>query len=107
MYVVPLADKLVVELPEKVEKIGSIFIPDQAKEEKSEGIVIAVGPGRIAESGALIPVRVSVGDKVAFGKWAGDDIDANGRRLKILKEVEILAIIREEEPTNESNTQAS
>jgi chaperonin GroES len=95
MKVLPLGDKVLVELPEVQDKVGSIFIPDQAKEEKSEGTVRETGYGRISDSGQTIPLRVAIGDKVLFSKFAGDDIEVEGKKYKILKEVEILAIVRD------------
>ena len=93
MKVKPLGDKLLVEVMEAEEKTkGGIILPDTAKEEKTEGKVIAVGSGKVLESGKLQPLEVKTGDRVLFGKYAGDEILLDGKKHKILKESEVLAI---------------
>ncbi len=94
MAVKPLADRVLVKLIEAEEKTkGGIYLPDTAKEEKSEGKVIAVGKGKVKDDGTVIPLEVKVGDKVLFGKYSGDEIKIDGEKHKILRESEILAII--------------
>jgi chaperonin GroES len=93
MKVRPLADKVLVEILEAEEKTkGGIILPDTAKEEKSEGKVIAVGSGARLENGEVRPLEVKKGDRVLFGKYSGDEIVIDGVKHKILKESEILAI---------------
>ncbi|HOE68612.1 MAG TPA: co-chaperone GroES [Candidatus Omnitrophota bacterium] len=93
MKVKPLADRVLVEILEAEEKTkGGIILPDTAKEEKTEGKVIAVGAGKMLESGKIQPVEVKKGDRVLFGKYSGDDIIIDGTKHKILKESEILAV---------------
>ena len=93
MKVKPLGDKLLVEVLEAEEKTkGGIILPDTAKEEKTEGKVIAVGSGKILESGKIQPLEVKTGDRILFGKYAGDEILLDGKKHKILKESEVLAI---------------
>ena len=97
MKVKPLADRVLVEVLEAEEKTkGGIILPDTAKEEKTEGKVIAVGAGKMLESGKLQPVEVKKGERVLFGKYSGDDIVIDGTKHKILKESEILAVYESE-----------
>ena len=96
MKVKPLGDKILVEILEAEEKTkGGIILPDTAKEEKSEGKVIAVGTGKLLESGKVQPLEVKRGDRVLFGKYSGDEILIDGRKHKILKEQEVLAIFED------------
>ena len=89
----PLGDKILVEILEAEEKTkGGIFLPDTAKEEKTEGKVISVGGGKVLESGKVQPLEVKKGDKVIFGKYSGDDILLDGKKHKIIKESEVLAV---------------
>ena len=89
----PLGDKILVEILEAEEKTkGGIILPDTAKEEKAEGKVIAVGTGKVLESGKLQPLEVKKGDRVIFGKWGGDEILIDGKKHKILKEADVLAV---------------
>ena len=89
----PLGDKILVEVLEAEEKTkGGIILPDTAKEEKTEGKVVSVGPGKTLDSGKVQPVDVKKGDKVIYNKYAGDDFVIEGRKHKILKESEILAV---------------
>ncbi len=93
MKVKPLGDRVLVEVLEAEAKTkGGIILPDTAKEEKTEGKVISVGPGKYLESGKLQPVELKKGDKVIFGKYAGDEIIIEGVKHKVLKESEILAV---------------
>lgn len=97
MKVKPLGDRVLVEVLEAEGKTkGGIILPDTAKEEKTEGKVIAVGSGKVLESGKIQPVEVKKGDKVIFGKYAGDEIIIDGVKHKVLKETEILAIFESE-----------
>ena len=67
------------------------MLPDAAKEKPQLGTVVAVGPGRLLDSGSRGAPSVSVGDKVYFGKYGGVDQDLNGKDVKILRESDILA----------------
>lgn len=96
MKIKPLGDKILVELLEAEEKTkGGIILPDTAKEEKSEGKVISVGPGKLLESGKIQPLEIKKGDKVIFGKYTGDEFLIDGRKHKILKESEVLAVFED------------
>ena len=93
----PLGDKVLVEVLEAEEKTkGGIILPDTAKEEKTEGKVVAVGAGKVLESGKVQPLEVKRGERVIFGKYAGDEILIDGKKHKILKENEILAVFEKE-----------
>lgn len=90
----PLDDRVVVEpLSAEETTAGGIVLPDSAKEKPQRGKVVAVGPGRLLDSGERCPVSVKVGDEVLFGKYGGTEIEVNGRDIKILRENDILAKI--------------
>ena len=96
MQLQPLADRLVVKPldAETVSKSG-IVIPDTAKEKPQEGEVISVGPGRWDEDGEKrLPLQVKVGDRVLFGKYAGDEFKLEGVEYKIIREDEVLGILK-------------
>ncbi|MCB9799230.1 MAG: co-chaperone GroES [Candidatus Omnitrophica bacterium] len=96
MKVKPLGDKLLVQVLESEEKTkGGIILPDSAKEEKTEGKVVSVGPGKTLESGKVQPLEVKKGDKVIFGKYSGDELLIDGKKHKILKESEVLAVFED------------
>lgn len=88
----PLDDRIVVE-PVAAEEVtaGGIVLPDTAKEKPQRGIVVAVGPGRLLDSGERGELSVAVGDEVIYGKYAGSDIELDGCEVKILRETDILA----------------
>ena len=90
----PLNDHLVVEPREQEEVTGSgIILPETAKEKPQEGEVLAVGPGRRSEKGERLAMDVAVGNRVLFAKYSGTEIKLNGRKLLILKEADVLAIV--------------
>ena len=94
MKVKPLYDRILVKrIEEKEQKKGAIIIPDTAKEKPMEGKVIAIGSGRIGKDGDRIPMEVKVGDRVIFGKYAGNEIKIDNNEHVILKEDEVLGII--------------
>jgi chaperonin GroES len=96
MKVKPLQDRLVIKRIEEEEKTkGGIIIPDAAKEKPQEGRVIAVGEGKVLESGQRSPVSVKVGDKILFGKYSGTEIKIDGEEHLILREDDVLAIIKD------------
>lgn len=90
----PLDDRIVIA-PNVAEEVtaGGIVLPDAAQEKPQSGNVIAVGPGRLLESGERCPVAVEVGDEVLYGKYGGTDIEVSGKEVKILRESDILAKI--------------
>ena len=96
MKVIPLLDRVLVKRVESVEKTASgIYIPDTAKEKPAEGIVVAVGDGKIADDGKRVTMTVQQGNKVLFGKYAGTEIKVAGVEHLILREDDILGIVEE------------
>ena len=94
MNLKPLADRLVVEPIEQEDvTAGGIILPETAKEKPQQGKVIAAGPGRTDEDGKRIPMDVSVGDKVLYAKYSGTEIKLDGKKVLILRESDILAIV--------------
>jgi chaperonin GroES len=90
----PLNDRILVQRIEAEEKTaGGILIPDNAKEKPAEGRVMAVGSGKILESGARRALEVKVGDRVLFGKWSGSEVKLEGTDHLLLKEDEVLAVL--------------
>lgn len=96
MNVQPLGDRVVIKPIEAENKTrGGIVLPDTAKEKPQEGKVIAVGKGKVSDSGHLQPLEVKVGDKVLYGKYSGSEITTKeGDELLIMREEDILAIIK-------------
>ncbi|MFH1265032.1 MAG: co-chaperone GroES [Planctomycetota bacterium] len=88
----PLDDRVVVEPVEAEEMTaGGIVLPDTAKEKPQRGHVLAVGPGKVLDSGERGKLSVAIGDEVIYGKYAGSDIEVDEREVKILRESDILA----------------
>ena len=95
MKIRPLHDRVIVRREEEEQKTaGGILLPGSAQEKPNQGEVIAVGSGRILDSGELRPVDVKMGDIVVFGQYAGNDkIDVDGEELIILSESDIKAVV--------------
>jgi chaperonin GroES len=90
----PLADRVVIEHVEQIEKSsGGIFLPDTAKEKPQEGIVRAVGTGRVLDNGNSLPMTVKVGDRVIYSKYSGSEIKIDGKEYLIVSEKDVLAIV--------------
>ena len=90
----PLADRVVIEPLDREERTASgIILPETAKEKPQEGRIVSVGPGRRDEDGKLVPMDVKEGDTVLFAKYAGTEIKVEDKKLLILKESDILAIV--------------
>lgn len=90
----PLHDRVLVKRVEEGDsKIGSIIIPDSAKEKPQQGEVVAVGNGSLLNTGERTKLEVKAGDKILFGKYSGADIKLDGEDFMILREDEILAIL--------------
>jgi chaperonin GroES len=91
----PLHDRVAIEPMDQEEKTaGGIIIPDTAKEKPVQGKVYAVGDGARDENGKRIPMDVKVGDVVLYGKWAGTEVKVKGKDLLIMKESDIMAIVK-------------
>ncbi len=96
MKVIPLFDRVLVKRVESMEKTASgIYIPDTAKEKPAEGVIVAVGEGKIAEDGQRVSMTVQEGNKVLFGKYAGTEIKVAGVEHLILREDDILGIVED------------
>ena len=94
MQLNPLDDRVVVQPTDAEETTaGGIVLPDAAQEKPQRGSVVAVGPGRLLESGERCSMSVGVGDEVLFGKYGGTEIEVDGEEVKILRESDILAKI--------------
>ncbi len=94
MNIRPLGDRIVVRrLEEETKTAGGIYIPDSATEKPSEGEVISVGKGRIANNGDLISMEVKSGDKVIFGKYSGSEVKVGDDTLLIMREEDVLAVV--------------
>jgi chaperonin GroES len=95
MKIRPLHDRVIVRREEEEETTaGGILLPGSAQEKPNQGEVIAVGSGRVLDSGKLRPVDVKIGDVVVFGQYAGNDkIDVDGEELIILSESDIKAVV--------------
>jgi chaperonin GroES len=93
MAIIPLGDRIVVKpLEDESETTGGgIIIPDTAKEKPQEGEIVAVGPGKLLDSGERQAPSVAVGDKVLYGKYSGTEIKSGGEDLLIVREDDILA----------------
>jgi chaperonin GroES len=96
MKVRPLHDRILLKRIEEKESIkGGIIIPDTAKEKPQEGLVVAVGNGKILENGTKISLEVKEGDRVLFGKYSGTEIKVDGEEYLIVREDDVLGILTE------------
>ena len=96
MKIIPLNDRVLVKRIEEVQMTkGGIYIPDTAKEKPIEGKVVAVGSGKVSDSGERVALTVKAGDKVLFGKYAGTEIKVEGEEHLMMREDDILAIIED------------
>lgn len=94
MKIKPLADRVVIEAIEADEKSsGGIYLPDTAKEKPQMGKVVAVGSGKVSDSGETVKLEVKVGDQVLYGKYSGTDVTIDNKEYLIVRESDILAIM--------------
>jgi len=90
----PLEDRIVVQTLEAEQTTASgLVIPDTAKEKPQEGMVLAVGPGRIDDKGQRVPLDISVGDKVIYSKYGGTEVKYSGEEYLILSARDVLAVV--------------
>jgi chaperonin GroES len=95
MKIKPLQDRIIVKrLEEEDTTKGGIIIPDTAKEKPSEGLVVAVGKGKVLENGKQIPLEVKKNDRILFGKYSGTDIKIEGEEYLIMREDDVLGVIQ-------------
>jgi chaperonin GroES len=94
MKIRPLHDRVIVKrIEEERKSAGGIVIPDTAAEKPDQGEVVAVGKGKKADDGKLIPVDLKVGDKVLFGKYSGQTVKVKGEELLVMREEDIMGVI--------------
>lgn len=95
MQIKPLGDHVVLKLVKEEEMTASgILLPDTAdKEKKAEGEIVAVGPGKLLDSGARGSMEVKVGDRVLIKKWGGDEVEVEKQEYKIVSQEDILAVL--------------
>jgi len=90
----PLADRVVVKPLEETEQMkGGLYIPDTAKEKPQQGEIVAVGPGRMSDSGERIAPELKAGDRVLYGKYSGTEVTVGDEQYLILRESDVLAVI--------------
>lgn len=90
----PLHDRVLVRRIEEAEQMrGGLYIPDTAKEKPQQGEVVAVGNGKLLDSGERVNIEVKPGDKILFGKYSGSDVKIDGEEYLIVREDEILGVI--------------
>jgi len=95
MAIQPLADRVLVKALESEEKTkGGIVLPDTAKEKPQKGEIVAVGTGKILEDGTKKNLEVKIGDKILYGKYAGTEVKVEDEEYLILREDDILAIVK-------------
>ena len=92
----PLHDRLIVKRLEDdaEQQVGSIIIPDTAKEKPQQGKVMTAGKGKVKEDGGLLPMDVKAGDTILFGKYSGQEIKLDGEDYLIMKEDEVLGVVK-------------
>ncbi len=94
MNLKPLGDRVVIEHVEQQDKsTGGVFLPDTAKEKPQEGIIRAVGTGRLTDEGKTLPMNVKVGDRVIYSKYSGSEVKVDGTEYLIVSEKDVLAVV--------------
>ena len=94
MKIRPLHDRVIVKrLEEERTSAGGIIIPDSATEKPIQGKIVAVGKGKILESGEVRPLDLKIGDKVLFGKYGGTEVKIDGKELLVMREEDVMAVI--------------
>ena len=92
MKFTPLGERLIVKpLEEEQTTSSGIILPDTAKEKPQEGEVVAVGPGRVTDEGARVPMEIQTGDRIIYSKYAGTEYKDDGQEYLILRESDVLA----------------
>ncbi|MFH1675036.1 MAG: co-chaperone GroES [Pseudomonadota bacterium] len=94
MKIRPLQDRILVKrLEEEAKTKGGIIIPDSAKEKPAEGVVVAVGKGKVLENGTKLPLEVKKGDRILFSKYGGTEVKIEGVEHLIMREDDILGVV--------------
>jgi chaperonin GroES len=95
MKITPLQDRVLVKrVDEEEEMRGGIVIPDTAKEKPQEGEVVAVGEGKVLDSGQRVGMSVKAGDRILFGKYSGTEVSIDDQEYLIMREDEVLGILQ-------------
>jgi chaperonin GroES len=90
----PLSDRVVIEAaPAEEVSSGGIILPDTAQEKPQQGKVVAVGNGKVSDSGTLVKPTLKVGDSILYGKYSGTEVTINGSEYTIMRESDVLAIL--------------
>lgn len=90
----PLHDRILVRRIEAESKTkGGLYIPDVAKEKPTQGVVVAVGSGRIFRDGTVRPIEISKGEKILFGKYSDTEIEVEGKKLVLVREDDVLGVV--------------
>ena len=91
----PLRDRVIVKrLDQETKTASGIVLPEAAAEKPDQGVVLAVGNGKILEDGKVLPLDVKVDDRVLFGKYAGQSVKVDGEELLVMREEDIMAIVQ-------------
>ncbi len=88
----PLGNRVLLEIIEEESTVGGIILPDSAKEKPNYATVIAVGEGKLLDSGERLPLEVNVGDKVVFEQYAGTELKHDGVEYLVVKDTDIIAV---------------
>ena len=98
MNLKPIKDRIVIRLLEaETQTKSGLIIPDAAVEKPSQGEVLSAGTGRVTKDGTVVPMEVKTGDRVLFGKHAGQTVKVNGEELHILREDDVMAVVNKGE----------
>ena len=90
----PLGSNVVVQpLEEEEEMRGGLYIPDTAQEKPQQGTVVAVGPGKLNEEGDRLPMELEEGDRVIYGKYAGNEVEIGGQEYLLIEEEQVLGVV--------------
>jgi chaperonin GroES len=90
----PLSDRIIVKaLSAEETTAGGIVLPDAAREKPQQGEVVAVGPGKVLDTGKLAPMDVNEGDRVYYGKYSGTEVKLNGQELVVLRQDDVLGVV--------------
>jgi chaperonin GroES len=94
MKIRPLHDRVIVKrVEEETTTAGGIVLPGSAAEKPSQGVVLAVGNGKVLDNGDTRPLDVKVGDKILFGKYAGNEVKVDGEELIVMREEDIMGVL--------------
>ncbi|MGJ0485445.1 MAG: co-chaperone GroES [Methylomicrobium sp.] len=94
MKIRPLHDRVIVKrVEEETKTAGGIVLPGSAAEKPSQGVILAVGTGKVLDNGEVRPLEVKVGDKVLFGKYSGNEVKIDGEEVIVMREDDIMGVL--------------